>query len=80
MVVSGPRNLWSLHTAYYYGGLSLYGEWQSGFQDYALTSNLNNTRTHVPVFGYYVQAGYFLTGETVTARNVIKPIRDFDLD
>ena len=41
VVVYGPRNLWSLHTAYYYGRLMLLGEWQSGFQDYALRNATN---------------------------------------
>ena len=43
--------------------LSLIAEWQSGFQDYAITPNLG-FRTHLPVESYYVQAGYFLTGES----------------
>jgi len=31
------------------------------------------------VGGYFVQAGYLLTGETITDRVVIDPIRRFDL-
>ena len=33
---NGDRGFWSLHLAEYYRHLSLIGEWQSGFQDYAL--------------------------------------------
>ena len=33
----------------------------------------------MPVQSYYVQAGYFVTGETVSSRGVVKPIRDLDL-
>ncbi len=75
---AGQHTLWSLHAAYYYKQLSLISEWQSGFQDYALVNNLN-ARTHLPIDSYYVQAGYFLTGETASQRNVVKPIRPFDL-
>jgi phosphate-selective porin OprO and OprP len=78
VVVSGPRNLWSLHTAYYYGGLTLYGEWQSGFQDYALR-NQTNSRVHLPIESFYVQAAYLLTGERVASRGMVKPLRPFDL-
>ena len=75
---SGWRTLWDLHMAYYYKHLSLLGEWQSGFQDYALVTS-PAARTHLPINGFYVQAGYFLTGENVTARNIVKPNRDFDI-
>src|SRR5262249_27992543 len=44
---SGDRAFWDLHTAWYYGGLAVIGEWASGFQDYALTPNLA-ARTHLP--------------------------------
>ena len=37
---SGPRAFWDLHAAWYYKHLSLISEWQSGYQDYALTTNL----------------------------------------
>ena len=75
---AGWHAFWDLHAAYYYRHLSLIAEWQSGFQDYALVSNLNQ-RTHLPIGSYYVQAGYFLTGETVSQRNVVRPLHPFDL-
>ena len=75
---SGPRNLWDLFAAYYYGGLSLIGEWQSGFEDYAVTQ-ASSGRVRVPVESFYVQAAYLLTGERASSRGVVQPIRPFDL-
>lgn len=74
----GPRAFWSLHAAWYHKQLSLIAEWQSGYQDYVLSTNVNN-RTRAGVQSYYVQAGYFLTGENVSGRNVVKPYKDFDI-
>ncbi len=75
---AGWHAFWDLHAAYYYKQLSLIGEWQSGFQDYALSTSLNN-KTHLPIDSFYLQGGYFLTGETVSQRGVVKPLHDFDL-
>jgi phosphate-selective porin OprO/OprP len=45
----GYRALWELHMAYCYGGLSLLGAWDSGFQDYAQGSSWSGPRPiHVP--------------------------------
>jgi phosphate-selective porin OprO and OprP len=74
---SGDRALWSLHLAYYRRHLSLIGEWDAGFEDYARDNG--PTRTHLPIRSYYVEAGYFLTGETITSRGQITPLRNFDL-
>ena len=70
---SGDRTLWSLHMAYYYRHLSLIGEWQSGFQDYAIAGQAWQP-DHLPVQSFYVEAGYFLTGETVAGRGMVKPL------
>ncbi len=75
---SGPRAFWDLHAAWYYQHLSLIAEWQSGYDDYALTTNLA-AHDRIGVESYYVQAGYFITGETVSGRNVVKPLKDFDI-
>jgi phosphate-selective porin OprO/OprP len=75
---SGSRAFWDLHAAWYYKQLSLIAEWQSGYNDYALTTNLA-AHNRIGVESYYVQAGYFITGETVSGRNVVKPLRDFDI-
>jgi phosphate-selective porin OprO/OprP len=75
---AGDRALWSLHVAYYYRHLSFIGEWESGFQDYAHAGTPTN-RIHLPIQSGYVEAGDFLTGETVASRGLVKPLRDFDL-
>ena len=78
VVERGYRALWELHTAYYYQGLSLIGAWDSGFQDYAIGSS-GPRPVRVPTNGYFVQAGYILTGETIRDRTLIDPLRPFDL-
>jgi phosphate-selective porin OprO and OprP len=74
----GFRELWELHLAYYYQGLSLLGAWDSGFQDYAI-ARTGPKPVRVPTGGYFVQAGYILTGETIRDRTLIDPLRPFDL-
>jgi phosphate-selective porin OprO and OprP len=78
VVERGYRALWELHMAYYYQGLSLLGAWDSGFQDYAQGSS-GPRPVRVPTGGYFVQAGYILTGETIRDRTLIDPLRPFDL-
>src|SRR5262249_8441664 len=75
----GDQAFWDLHLAYFYRQLSLIAEWGSGFQDYARTASLH-ARTHLPVQSYYVQWGYFLTGETASSVGVVKPHHPFNLD
>ncbi len=74
----GDRALWDLHAVYYYKGLSLLGSWDGGFADYAV-SGTGRSPVHLPVGGYYVQAGYILTGETINERTMIDPLHPFDL-
>jgi phosphate-selective porin OprO/OprP len=74
----GYRALWELHMAYYYQGLSLIGAWDSGFQDYAVGAS-GPAPIRVPTGGYFVQAGYILTGETIRDRTLIDPLSPFDL-
>ena len=75
---SGDMAFWDLHAAWFYRQLSVIGEWGSGFQDYALVNNLQ-ARTNLPVQSFYVQGGYFLTGETASSVGIVKPLRPFDL-
>jgi phosphate-selective porin OprO and OprP len=75
---SGSLSFWDLHTAWYYQQLAVLAEWQSGFQDYAQTSNLA-ARTHLPVQSYYIEAGYLLTGETRSSVGIVKPRHPFNL-
>jgi len=72
----GIRDLWELHAAYYYKGLSLLGAWDSGFNEYALPQSPS---VRVPTNGYFVQVAYLITGETLRERTVIDPINRFDL-
>ncbi|WP_406693676.1 porin [Singulisphaera sp. Ch08] len=73
----GSRALWELHTAYYYGGLSLLAAWQGGHESYAKGANAPSHR--IPIGGMFAQAGYIFTGETIRDRTLIDPIRPFDL-
>ena len=87
----GFRAFWDLYLAYYYKGLTVNTEWYSGFEDYGISTSRSvtaapttihttpATRVRVPNEGWYVTVGYFLTGETVSSRGVLQPIRDFDL-
>lgn len=77
VLAQGPRNLWSLHTAYFYKSLMVLAEWQSGFQSYALQAS--TTRTRVPIQSFYVQTSYFLTGERMASRGRVTPLKSFDL-
>lgn len=76
VVERGIRDLWELHAAYYYRGLSLLGAWDSGFNSYALGQNPS---VRLPTSGFFVQVAYLITGETVRERAVIDPINRFDL-
>ena len=72
---------WDLHLAWFYEQLAVVGEWQSGYQDYAINTNqaTRSMHTHVPVQSFYVLAGYMLTGETRSQYGVVKPLRPFSL-
>ena len=72
----GIRDLWELHAAYYYKGLSLLGAWDSGFNSYALP---RTPSVRLPTDGFFVQAAYLITGETLRERTVIDPLNRFDL-
>ncbi len=75
---AGMKTFWDLHSAWYYRSLAVIAEWGSGFQDYAINPKLAY-RTHLPVHGWYVQAGYLLTGETRSNVGIVKPRRPFNL-
>ncbi len=75
---SGMLTFWDLHTAWFYNRLAVIAEWQSGFQDYALSSNLA-AKTHLPIQSYYIEAGYILTGETRSGTGIVKPRNPFNL-
>lgn len=73
----GSQQFFGLHSAFYYDSLSLIGEWYSGYETYAKKSNLLNGDKIVNN-GWYIQAGYFLTGEKVTSRGLVNPLREFN--
>jgi phosphate-selective porin OprO/OprP len=72
VVEKGDRLQGSVHMAYYFGGLSLLGEWQYGYGTYAAPTR---PAAQVPFSGFYVAAGYFLTGEEVQQRTRLTPLR-----
>lgn len=77
VIENGLREQWELHTAWYYRHLSLIGGWEKGFNTYDTRPAAG--RVSVPVEGFHIQAGYFLTGETVARRTFVEPLRPFDL-
>ena len=73
----GSEKLWSMHSAWFYKSASVIGEWYGGYETYAKTASLMKG-THVPNSGWYMQAGYFLTGEQVTSRGMVQPLHNFN--
>jgi len=69
----GDRLLGSVHMAYFFRSLSLIGEWQYGYGNYA--SPGHPASEQVPFSGFYVTAGYFLTGEHIERRTRLRPLR-----
>jgi phosphate-selective porin OprO and OprP len=73
----GSQKLWSLHSAWYYNSLSVIAEWYGGYNTYAHQSAPMKGQ-QVANSGWYAQAGYFLTGEKVTSRGLVSPLRPFN--
>ena len=71
----GDRLLGSVHATYFFKGLSLLSEWQYGSAGYAASPR--SPSSQVPISSFYVAGGYFLTGEHVERRAVLKPLRPF---
>ncbi len=71
----GARAHWSAWLAWYYKSFNLLAQYDGGFQDYALSGH--TSKTMVPTEGFFVQAYYFLTGEEISRRVDIKPLRNF---
>ena len=78
VVNSGPKAFWDLHVAWFWKQLEVIGEWGSGFEDYALSPNVN-ARTRLPVQSFYVQTSYLLTGETRSSIGLVRPNNPFDI-
>ena len=75
VIERGDRLLGSVHSAYFYKGLSLIGEWQYGYGSYA--SALPPVAGAGAVLGLLRRGGYFLTGEQVERRSRVYPRRPF---
>ena len=73
VVERGDRLLGSVHSAYFFRGLSVIGEWQYGFGNYAAASR--PAQVQVPFSGFYVTAAFLLTGEQVERRARLYPLR-----
>lgn len=72
----GPRQLWEVHTAYYYKGLSLLAAYEGGYNGYSPPGSGGSIR--VPTYGYSIGGGYFVTGEEVERRTFVEPLSPFD--
>ena len=72
----GGRSATALHLAWYAGGLSFEAEWQGG-RDHLIRPGLKIPQS-VAVSGNHFTLAYFLTGETVTRRELVSPLRPFD--
>ncbi|WP_397570779.1 OprO/OprP family phosphate-selective porin [Schlesneria sp. T3-172] len=72
----GSRALWEVHSAWYYGGLTLLGAYEGGSESYATATG---SRSRIPLSGWFAQAGYLITGETIRDRTLVDPIHPFDL-
>ncbi len=71
----GIRRQGALHAAWYVNGWSLETEWAVG--DFGFLKE-DGKRTVVPVSGFHITAAYFLTGEQITQRGPVEPLRPFN--
>ena len=72
----GGRSGAALHTVWYVGGLSIEAEWQGSRDHYERTGEAR--QVSVPITGHHITASYFITGEKITERGMISPLRPFD--
>ncbi len=72
---NGFRDHYSAWIAWYYKSFNLLAQYDGGLQNYS--TGPNSTRIAVPIQGYFVQAYYFLTGEEISRRVDIKPLKNF---
>ena len=70
---SGPLAFWDAHVAWFYQSWAFIAEYAGGFQDYALAGNLQS-KTHLPIQSFYIQASYLITGETRSSFGIVKPL------
>ena len=74
----GNRTLWELHATYFYKQLALLAAWETGNNDFSLTTP-GARPVFLPVSGYFVQASYMLTGERRDKITLVQPLHPLDL-
>ncbi|AGA30180.1 OprO/OprP family phosphate-selective porin [Singulisphaera acidiphila] len=74
----GQRTLWSAHAAYFYKQFSFFTDYNGGILRYAVNKKAAES-VEVPVSGYSVAMGYFLTGESQERRTILEPKHPFSL-
>ncbi len=72
----GRTAFWSGDVTWFYRSATMLSNYTGGFITYAQP---NRPTTEVPYQGYSVAFTYFLTGEEITARKEVKPLRPFRL-
>ncbi|MFO0824068.1 MAG: porin [Gemmataceae bacterium] len=74
-IALGARRQGSLHAGWYVGGMSLESEAYLG--QFGVSRTDGPVSALIPVAGYNVTLGYFLTGEQVLGRGPVDPLRPF---
>jgi phosphate-selective porin OprO/OprP len=78
VIERGQRTFWSAHVAYFYRSLSVVADYNGSIQRFALNRRALDSAV-VPVDGFAVSVGYFLTGEEIERRTIVEPLRPFKL-
>ncbi len=76
VVENGFRDHYSAWVAWYYKSFNLLAQYDGGAQQYAI-NGVAGSRSYVPTDGFFVQGYYFLTGEQITRRVDVKPLKNF---
>jgi phosphate-selective porin OprO/OprP len=75
VVENGSREHYSAWVAWYYKSFNLLAQYDGGSQQFSTGNNV--AKFSLPNDGFFVQGYYFLTGEQITRRVDVKPLRDF---
>jgi len=75
VVASGARRQGAIHAGWYVGGMSLESEAYLG--QFGSTRTDTRVSALIPISGFNVAVGYFLTGEKVLGRGPVDPVRPF---